>query len=244
MTNTMRRIGTGPIPARAGEPVQRGLALSGLRAYPRPRGGAAATDDIWLDLGGLSPPARGSLNPCPHHERLRRPIPARAGEPSYGAASYGAAGAYPRPRGGAVEKLVTASSCTGLSPPARGSPSRGVRQRDKRGPIPARAGEPTEIGAVTGAIRAYPRPRGGADYVRPTIDPSRGLSPPARGSLEGPLHAGDLAGPIPARAGEPIRGVGLEPRLRAYPRPRGGASARRTRLLTSTGLSPPARGSP
>ena len=73
-------------------------------------------------------------------------------------------GAYPRPRGGAVDALSTDPE--GLSPPARGSPNRCGVGRTRAYPRP-RGGAPTCLGAECRAEpRAYPRPRGGAASLR------------------------------------------------------------------------------
>ena len=49
----------------------------------------------------------------------------------------------------------------GLSPLARGNRPCRPGQDCRRGPIPARAGEPATILTIGPAIRAYPRSRGG-----------------------------------------------------------------------------------
>ena len=70
---------TGSIPAGAGEPLSARLRRGNFGVYPRRRGGATA---MGLDPGGfegLSPQARGSMQPC----------------------LCQSAGVYPRRRGGA-----------------------------------------------------------------------------------------------------------------------------------------------
>ncbi len=54
---------------------------------------------------------------------------------------------------------------------------------------------------------------------------------------------GDLLGSIPARAGEPLFLLRASSPAGVYPRPRGGASASRKGVVSTLGLSPPARGS-
>ena len=51
----------GPIPARAGEPLQPWAGASARRAYPRSRGGTAVADVADSSTLGLSPLARGNL---------------------------------------------------------------------------------------------------------------------------------------------------------------------------------------
>ncbi len=152
----------GPIPARAGEPgpVRRRSWL--FSAYPRPRGGAPSAVDSGSFLFGLSPPARGSQDETAGILRAPGPIPARAGEPRTPSARPSFASAYPRPRGGAEIVARRARGQMGLSPPARGSLGCPRAHQFRRGPIPARAGEPRSAGRAAPLVRAYPRPRGGA----------------------------------------------------------------------------------
>ncbi len=89
------------IPARAGEPLV-AVACAMLReVYPRPRGGAIRHGLKTDGYCGLSPPARGSPKAIVARRNPSRSIPARAGEPFWGA--------------------CLASGYRGLSPPARGS---------------------------------------------------------------------------------------------------------------------------
>ncbi len=114
---------------------------------------------------------------------------------------------------------------------------------ESRSSIPARAGEPLLIKAVTSLSWVYPRPRGGAAQSVRTITRADGLSPPARGSLLFPPRERGGLRSIPARAGEPSLFQFLYRALPVYPRPRGGASYVVGMLDRPEGLSPPARGS-
>lgn len=51
---------TGPIPARAGEPINRWIAAAFCRTYPRSRGGTHGCHPATLNFQGLSPLARGN----------------------------------------------------------------------------------------------------------------------------------------------------------------------------------------
>ncbi len=143
--NDLPKYLTGPIPARAGEPLPQRGEIAVRQAYPRPRGGAPHKRPPAPAASGLSPPARGSLT----HRRtsIRRigPIPARAGEPRKSSGPPMLPGAYPRPRGGAGFLGRDAARHRGLSPPARGSRYRAGGGRDDQRPIPARAGEPLYV---------------------------------------------------------------------------------------------------
>ncbi len=151
--------------------------------------------------------------------------------------------AYPRPRGGASRRIGVPASSYGLSPPARGSPLLKVLDHVRDGPIPARAGEPSSWTPLSEWVRAYPRPRGGAESRPAEEHDPAGLSPPARGSPDRRPTRPRRLGPIPARAGEPRFASWSSRSDRAYPRPRGGAAPVSTGTAGLNGLSPPARGS-
>src|SRR5450830_1521313 len=90
--------------------------------------------------------------------------------------------AYPRSRGGTGTLDFTINTDTGLSPLARGNHRGLQRVRDRRGPIPARAGEPPAVDVRRYPLRAYPRSRGGTFQARARLTKAWGLSPLARGN--------------------------------------------------------------
>ena len=194
---------SGPIPARAGQPLGEVLRPQVNRAYPRSRGATTTVAKAREAVTGLSPLARGNRQHWRGHPLARGPIPARAGQPAWSRSSLPAPRAYPRSRGATVERYTDAMYRHGLSPLARGN--RGIDAPGGRGegPIPARAGQPMTISALCHPAWAYPRSRGATGIIR--ADPSRnqGLSPLARGNQGRPLDAGVCTGPIPARAGQP-----------------------------------------
>ena len=174
------------------------------------------------------------------------PIPARAGEPSarsLDACSFTGCDGF---------------GIQGLSPLARGNLRGSACWQPLLGPIPARAGEPMSPNFSQWLLRAYPRSRGGTPERQTPTGTSRGLSPLARGNLVhllgfprlwgpiaqglSPLARGNLGatlqkpdglGPIPARAGEPNEGVGDHNDSGAYPRSRGGTTARALPVMPS-----------
>ncbi len=94
------RIGSGPIPACAGEPCDGLTAVYEAGAYPRMRGGTDASQHAAGLCAGLSPHARGNLLQKQSRPLNSRPIPACAGEPPHVASSRFRRRAYPRMRGG------------------------------------------------------------------------------------------------------------------------------------------------
>ena len=91
----------------------------------------------------------------------------------------------------------------GLSPLARGNLNGKNQAFLRRGPIPARAGEPPYVGLTYPSGRAYPRSRGGTIGHAGNPTYGTGLSPLARGNLTQRVAIKAHLGPIPARAGEP-----------------------------------------
>ena len=136
-------VGSGSIPARAGEPQRATGAGGASGVYPRSRGGTENTKGIRRAFLGLSPLARGNRG------RLRRAlsclgsIPARAGEPTtrsdWGLCPW----VYPRSRGGTWAPCFKSTCHWGLSPLARGNRQTLQPAGMCRGSIPARAGEPS-----------------------------------------------------------------------------------------------------
>ncbi len=70
----------GPIPARAGESRRLKRRLTGVRAYPRSRGGIDSKGKTLKSSQGLSPLARGNHAQHKQDRMVFGPIPARAGE--------------------------------------------------------------------------------------------------------------------------------------------------------------------
>ena len=132
----------------------------------------------------------------------------------------------------------------GLSPPTRGNQKAMDEAEAKRRSIPAHAGEPARRPARGRRSRVYPRPRGGTLGWRLRIEGRRGLSPPTRGNHHVLVPPRQLAGSIPAHAGEPeLSRSGARP-SGVYPRPRGGTGRWRRAPSAGRGLSPPTRGNP
>ncbi len=109
--------------------------------------------------------------------------------------------------------------------------------------IPAHAGKPNLLRACHCFIPVYPRPRGEAVPTALWRTVPRGLSPPTRGSQgqgsPGPVRPRS----IPAHAGKPSVGRPGTAIRRVYPRPRGEAASIPSGYASTTGLSPPTRGS-
>ena len=233
----------GPIPAHAGEPSDDAGRHVRDGAYPRACGGASNGHGFCPGAMGLSPRMRGSHCRLAACRSFNGPIPAHAGEPPRPFSPSAASRAYPRACGGAASPVRAGALIRGLSPRMRGS----RKDRDEvavdKGPIPAHAGEPASHPLSAGKVRAYPRACGGARRRRASAGRGTGLSPRMRGS-PGPLpHDLQVAGPIPAHAGEPSGAPGGMVELGAYPRACGGAYVLNWVIQRNGGLSPRMRGS-
>ena len=170
------------------------------------------------------------------------PIPAHAGEPSWGRGLGRGRGAYPRACGGTLRRFRLWFWCWGLSPRMRGNHLTAGHGAGRCGPIPAHAGEPCRPGTRPRRTGAYPRACGGTDVLFPEEDVEPGLSPRMRGNLH---QAGTLMafqGPIPAHAGEPGSSWPGSVSAWAYPRACGGTCVGPLRPRGLLGLSPRMRG--
>ena len=157
---------------------------------------------------GLSPRARG--NPSPPCAQLARSwsIPACAGEPVEESSLSPRKGVYPRVRGGTSSTRWQALGEAGLSPRARGNLPVFYPPVHAQGSIPACAGEPNSLVQNSSEARVYPRVRGGTSYEADQRIRNPGLSPRARGNLDGIYGFAMRAGSIPACAGEPCCACG------------------------------------
>ncbi len=213
------------IPACAGEPP--GLPCEGVhtRVYPRVCGGTRLAVSSTVGFPGLSPRVRGnlvfplSLQPCDGS------IPACAGEPHTLPALHYVHEVYPRVCGGTVYPRVCGGTSQGLSPRVRGNRYGILDRNNKRGSIPACAGEPSIPACAGEPRRVYPRVCGGTK-VEPRFEPAtRGLSPRVRGNRTMPTPLAPARRSIPACAGEPGLYPILQRRVRVYPRVCGGTGA-------------------
>ena len=155
-----QRGGQRPIPARAGQPCARSMPETRRRAYPRSRGATWPGHAAAGQAQGLSPLARGNLTKICAGYGTFGPIPARAGQPPFPIRLRFARTAYPRSRGATAGHPARRARSAGLSPLARGNRPSHRRRARRRGPIPARAGQPIATATHKSEDRAYPRSRG------------------------------------------------------------------------------------
>ena len=153
--------------------------------YPRACGGTTITKTIAATDYGLSPRVRGNPTRGRSLANGYGSIPARAGEPPLTAFCASRKGVYPRACGGTVPGVAGAVTGRGLSPRVRGNREHRRAAHERRGSIPARAGEPQAIPAGQRLPEVYPRACGGTGSNRIRIWQRVGLSPRVRGNRTG-----------------------------------------------------------
>ena len=131
---------------------------------------------------------------------------------------------------------------SGLSPRGRGNLTKYPAGDAGFGPIPARAGEPSQEGPRQAVGGAYPRAGGGTGPSNSIGYAVPGLSPRGRGNRPQRPVRRTANGPIPARAGEPRFRYAVNNAHRAYPRAGGGTWLDALLPDPVTGLSPRGRG--
>ena len=114
--------GAGSIPACAGEARYRPYGSTFPEVYPRVCGGSGLRPAGFTPATGLSPRVRGKRDRPPAPRRLRRSIPACAGEATADNGDGTQGEVYPRVCGGSGGGLRSLTAYPGLSPRVRGKP--------------------------------------------------------------------------------------------------------------------------
>ena len=151
---------SGFIPAGAGNTAGRGGADGGTSVHPRRRGEHRRHNATRIREHGSSPQARGTLGRCVYAVRIRRFIPAGAGNTRRGAAHHQLAAVHPRRRGEHRRTGRDRPRLGSSSPQARGTPIRIIGTSRKFRFIPAGAGN-TAVTMKTALPKpVHPRRRG------------------------------------------------------------------------------------
>ena len=203
--SVLSSIRKGSIPACAGEPRRSAPSPLRDRVHHRVCGGARPLTETVTPVVGPSPRVRGSRAADSRSRCGRGSIPACAGEPRQPRPGSGARWVHPRVCGGAPGSRSLRTPRPGPSPRVRGSRRDRDPGVDRRGSIPACAGEPA---------RTKPRTVAGDDM---------GPSPRVRGSPHRRAAGRGAGGSIPACAGEPAPTCRWTWRRWVHPRVCGGA---------------------
>ena len=154
-------LGTGSIPACAGETGWSNFSLGVQTVYPRVCGGNILLAGRNFSVSGLSPRVRGKPGRPDDHPIQRGSIPACAGETRVYATQAAYDRVYPRVCGGNLTTVLFRVLLSGLSPRVRGKHNRANHLNIHRRSIPACAGETTIAPHRNIAKRVYPRVCGG-----------------------------------------------------------------------------------
>ena len=173
-----------------------------------------------------------------------RSIPAYAGEPRWQSPPWPPCWVYPRVCGGTVLDILQPRVERGLSPRMRGNRRWQTHTGSCTGSIPAYAGEPGFVCAMSISSKVYPRVCGGTPPAIVPGENNEGLSPRMRGNLDADTPAAVAERSIPAYAGEPQFHCACPPTRRVYPRVCGGTGCIAIRKPGEDGLSPRMRGNP
>ena len=219
-------VGSGSIPAQAGEPTYRKCSRGTSWVYPRAGGGTYHFIAYPIAGPGLSPRRRGNPILAFQFEGQVGSIPAQAGEPDSGLPVRGAGWVYPRAGGGTVLPQPLRIRERGLSPRRRGNRGKDRRGRQWHRSIPAQAGEPVSESRCSRPGRVYPRAGGGTEIAGERVSENPGLSPRRRGNHVHDVGRVEPFGSIPAQAGEPSGRSTLRSSPRVYPRAGGGTASR------------------
>ena len=176
------RLGSGSIPAQAGEPKSRSSRERRTRVYPRAGGGTFDEASVRAAHTGLSPRRRGNRVGNRPDDVVIGSIPAQAGEPRPPSTPWSRSGVYPRAGGGTVQGRLVRAEGAGLSPRRRGNLAQSLGIERSTRSIPAQAGEPGRRAPRPAASRVYPRAGGGTAHVLGNLLVHPGLSPRRRGN--------------------------------------------------------------
>ena len=234
----------GSIPAHTGKPASRSSRRRPTPVYPRPHGEAKDATEHARRMYGLSPPTRGSPHRRDYAHQRSGSIPAHTGKPGSARTRADPPTVYPRPHGEASDSASPPAKVEGLSPPTRGSHPAPLWPCGGKRSIPAHTGKPPSRNGTPRWPGVYPRPHGEASPTIMRMYRGPGLSPPTRGSRVPGRGAPAGRRSIPAHTGKPPGGSVSSSSCWVYPRPHGEAAEAPPPIPSSSGLSPPTRGSP
>ena len=210
------------IPAWAGQPRPRGPPGWRPTVYPRVGGATHVAALGQLALHGLSPRGRGNRAGQPVPLVERRSIPAWAGQPRGWPPAGETGRVYPRVGGATAPGHRWPRRGDGLSPRGRGNLEHPHPGEQRRGSIPAWAGQPLVV-----SLR---------------LESVTGLSPRGRGNPLLTNTKRPFMRSIPAWAGQPRLAAGALHGPTVYPRVGGATWVELARYGWVHGLSPRGRG--
>ncbi len=176
--------------------------------------------------------------------KRERFIPAHAGNTACIAPGLFCKAVHPRPRGEHSGCKSGLTRIVGSSPPTRGTHPVCPAGSEEGRFIPAHAGNTAAPRRASRRPAVHPRPRGEHRSSSSRALASRGSSPPTRGTRDVPSCVNPSHRFIPAHAGNTRDGKTYKEAQTVHPRPRGEHIARLRGQSTTSGSSPPTRGTP
>ncbi len=170
------------IPATAGNTRRYGERSGMVSVYPRYRGEHFWGCPVKIWVGGLSPLPRGTRLRSALFCRVRRFIPATAGNTNEIMSLILSRAVYPRYRGEHLMVRRFRFLILGLSPLPRGTRLIYNKHKSRNRFIPATAGNTSSVPSAFFVIAVYPRYRGEHRIERINVAESSGLSPLPRGT--------------------------------------------------------------
>ena len=193
------------IPAHAGNRTRIGNRQRPFPVHPRARGEQSTWRAHASACAGSSPRTRGTVDLARPRLRLRRFIPAHAGNSRPGAPTPPPAPVHPRARGEQVLTTFGRDSGYGSSPRTRGTERMGRSRIARLRFIPAHAGNRASTATWPPIRTVHPRARGEQASKAIAISAASGSSPRTRGTERRNGERVRSQRFIPAHAGNSIR---------------------------------------
>ncbi len=229
------------IPARAGNGNSRPTCPSSRPVHPRAGGERQAEQQATVKESGSSPRGRGTGKIGDGCQRVRRFIPARAGNGMAIWVSQSKPAVHPRAGGERCSIAICAAGIRGSSPRGRGTAAALLPGRLLSAVHPRAGGErPRCSGARQPAAGSSPRGRGTDDEESGSAARTVGSSPRGRGTALDLHHSTRCIRFIPARAGNGLT-MSLPPFVPFGSSPRGRGTGNVGRCLAVVGRFIPAR---
>ena len=191
---------------------------------------------------GSSPRGRGTPSERPTWPRVRRFVPALAGNTPPPPSRTCATPVHPRVGGEHICSIASPCARVGSSPRGRGTPvPHGLRRVHQRF-IPAWAGNTTDRASLRDGLTVHPRVGGEHKLSGAVSRASAGSSPRGRGTRVGGIRRYSRRRFIPAWAGNTLLVAVLALATPVHPRVGGEHLKRALKLALNNGSSPRGRG--
>ncbi len=230
------------IPAHAGNRSRTNTRWPTVAVHPRARGEQVIGGDGHAAGSGSSPRTRGTVDLARPRLRLRRFIPAHAGNRRPASGTCATWPVHPRARGEQRRSATHGWGAGGSSPRTRGTDRDRLADGQQARFIPAHAGNSATSAPRRRAGSVHPRARGEQRRRRRDLWCEAGSSPRTRGTVLKLGRAQFISRFIPAHAGNRPRRPPPTAAPAVHPRARGEQTIRSIAKTESAGSSPRTRG--